>query len=95
MDDSLRTVVIPSDTMTQFLTLAFSNTNSNIETCGILAGRLEYNRLLITHVIVPKQKGTSDSCTATNEEDLFAFQDTHNLITFGWIHVRQNLIGNL
>lgn len=45
------------------------------------------NRLLVTHIILPKQKGTSDSCTTMNEEELFDIQDQHNLITLGWIHV--------
>lgn len=73
--------------MSKFLALANKNTSNNVETCGILAGRLSYNRLIITHVIVPKQHGTSDSCTTMNEEDIFEIQDQQNLITLGWIHV--------
>ncbi|EAT42056.1 AAEL006370-PA [Aedes aegypti] len=83
---SLRSVVVPTNTMAKFLALASHNTLSNVETCGILAGRLAQNKLLITHVIVPKQRGTSDSCTTMNEEDIFNYQDQHNLITLGWIH---------
>lgn len=83
---SLRPVLVPTSTMAKFLALASQNTLSNVETCGILAGRLAQNKLLITHVIVPKQRGTSDSCTTMNEEDIFNFQDQHNLITLGWIH---------
>lgn len=44
-------------------------------------------------MIVPKQKGTSDSCVTMNEEELFDFQDQHNLITLGWIHV--NIISSI
>lgn len=47
----------------------------------------ERDKLIITHMIVPKQKGTPDSCVTMNEEELFDFQDQHNLITLGWIHV--------
>lgn len=82
----LRTVVIPSKVMTHFLTLSQKSTMNNIETCGILAGKLERNKLIITHVILPKQNGTSDSCTTMNEEEIFEYQDQHNLITIGWIH---------
>lgn len=39
-------------------------------------------------MILPKQKGTPDSCTTMNEEEIFDYQDQHNLITIGWIHVR-------
>lgn len=86
-EGSLRNIVIPKNTMSVFLKLADKNTKNNIETCGILAGRLSYNRLIITHVILPKQHGTSDSCTTTNEEEIFDVQDQKNLITLGWIHV--------
>lgn len=82
----LRTVRIPSKVMTTFLLLAQRNTMSNIETCGILAGSLERHCLIITHMILPKQKGTSDSCMTMNEEEIFDYQDQHNLITIGWIH---------
>ena len=87
MEGYLRQILVPQDTMSKFLSLASKNTTNNIETCGILAGRLAYNRLNITHVIVPKQHGTADSCTTMNEEDIFDIQDQQNLITLGWIHV--------
>ncbi|XP_058823072.1 STAM-binding protein [Topomyia yanbarensis] len=83
---SLRPVIVPTNTMAKFLQLASKNTLSNVETCGILAGKLTHNQLLVTHIIVPKQKGTSDSCTTMNEEEIFNFQDQKNLITLGWIH---------
>lgn len=40
--------------------------------------------------MIPKQSGTSDSCSTMNEEDIFEFQDKKDLITLGWIHVRLN-----
>lgn len=83
----LRMVVVPKDTMYRFLLLVAENTAKNIETCGILAGKLSQNRFRLTHVIIPKQRGTSDSCNTMNEEELFDVQDQHNLITLGWIHV--------
>lgn len=86
IEGALRIVIVPSNTMTIFLNLAKMNTLNNIETCGILAGSLAKNRLLITHIIIPKQQGTSDSCTTMNEEEIFDIQDQKNLITLGWIH---------
>ncbi|KAG5308901.1 STABP protein, partial [Pseudoatta argentina] len=83
---SLRDIILPTKLMHNFLTLAFSNTTSNKETCGILAGRLERNKLMVTHLLIPEQTGTPDSCTTHNEEDIFDYQDQHNLITLGWIH---------
>ncbi|XP_063532775.1 STAM-binding protein-like A [Cydia strobilella] len=82
----LRAVVVPAGLMAQFLRLAQPNTRKDVETCGILAGKLERDQLKITHVIIPQQTGTADSCSTNNEEDIFLYQDQNNLITLGWIH---------
>lgn len=84
---SLRDMVLPTKLMHNFLMLAYSNTTNNKETCGILAGKLERNKLLVTHLLIPEQTGSPDSCLTRNEEDIFDYQDQHNLITLGWIHV--------
>lgn len=85
--NGLRKVIIPANLLSDFVVLAHPNTENNVETCGILAGRLANNEFWITHLLIPKQKGTSDSCTTQNEEDLFSVQDRYSLITLGWIHV--------
>ena len=36
----LRDVVVPTELMLKFLNLALPNTNRNVETCGILCGKL-------------------------------------------------------
>lgn len=82
----LRLVVVPSSLMETFLNLAESNTVNNVETCGILAGKMSHSELLVTHLLVPKQTGTADSCSTDNEEELFTYQDEKDLITLGWIH---------
>ena len=83
----LRDVIVPAKLMAKFMNLAQRNTELNIETCGILAGLLNHDKLIITHLLVPKQSGTPDSCATHGEEDIFDFQDAHDLITLGWIHV--------
>lgn len=82
----LRMVVLPARLMRTFLALAQQNTQCNVETCGILAGKLHRDQLIVTHLLVPKQTGTADSCTTKNEEEIFDYQDQHDLITLGWIH---------
>ncbi|KAJ8974747.1 hypothetical protein NQ317_005942 [Molorchus minor] len=57
--------------MTLFQTMARINTCKNVETCGVLTGKLEKNELIITHMILPKQNGTSDSCSTMNERRNF------------------------
>ncbi|XP_015606671.1 STAM-binding protein-like A [Cephus cinctus] len=83
---ALRDVILPNMLMQEFLKLALSNTIKNKETCGILAGRLERNQLLVTHLLIPQQTGSPDSCATHNEEDIFDYQDQHSLITLGWVH---------
>ncbi len=60
-------------------------TPAHIHTCSCLLQ--SQNTLRVTHIIVPKQKGNSDSCETVNEEELFDVQDQYDLITLGWIHV--------
>ncbi|KAI8641468.1 hypothetical protein BD408DRAFT_418087 [Parasitella parasitica] len=84
--EPLRKMLLPEGIHSKFLSIAQPNTNNKIETCGILAGTLKNNVLKITTLIIPKQIGTSDTCTTENEEDLFDIQDKHDLLTFGWIH---------
>lgn len=79
-------MTLPKDTSKRFLELADINTKRNVETCGILAGKLAQNKFIITHCILPKQKGTSDTCSTEQEHELCSVIDEHNLITLGWIH---------
>ena len=91
LEAQLRTVVVPSMVESKFLSVAQPNTSRNVETCAYLAGissgpHLGGERFRVTHLMVPEQTGTSDSCTASNEEAIFEYQDKHGLITLGWIH---------
>ena len=83
---SLSRVIVPQKLIEKFLATAQRNTTNNIETCAILAGKLGKNELRITHVIVPKQIGSADSCQTENEEEVFLIQDNYDLISIGWIH---------
>ncbi|XP_065051043.1 STAM-binding protein-like A [Rhopilema esculentum] len=82
----LRRIHVPQAIVSRFLSLASMNTLRNVETCGILAGKLAKNVFQITHLVIPKQTGTPDSCTTTNEEEMFEVQDKYDLVTLGWIH---------
>ncbi|KAI3888705.1 hypothetical protein MKX03_012894 [Papaver bracteatum] len=52
---------IPANMMEGFLRLAQENTKKNLETCGVLAGKMENRVFHITTLIIPKQQATSDS----------------------------------
>ncbi|KAL6627904.1 hypothetical protein ACP70R_031630 [Stipagrostis hirtigluma subsp. patula] len=77
---------VPVALMECFLRVAEANTARNLETCGILAGILKKRTFYVTTLIIPKQKSTSDSCQATNEEEIFEIQDKGSLLSLGWIH---------
>ncbi|XP_060205547.1 AMSH-like ubiquitin thioesterase 1 isoform X2 [Lycium barbarum] len=77
---------ISASVMDTFMKLAKSNTNKNLETCGVLAGSLKNRRFYVTALIIPKQEATSDSCQTTNEEEIFEVQDKQSLFPLGWIH---------
>jgi len=84
--DGNRNIVMSPDLVPRFLQLAHRNTVQNLETCGILTGKLSRNTFRISHLVIPKQSATPDSCTTECEEELFDVQDKHDLITLGWIH---------
>ncbi|WVZ78038.1 hypothetical protein U9M48_025813 [Paspalum notatum var. saurae] len=77
---------VPVALMDCFLRVAEANTAMNLETCGILAGTMKRTTFYVTTLIIPKQKSTSDSCQATNEEEIFEVQDKGSLLSLGWIH---------
>ncbi|TYH01761.1 hypothetical protein ES288_A09G085400v1 [Gossypium darwinii] len=77
---------VPVRMMEDFLRLARSNTEKNLETCGVLAGSLKNRVFHITTLIIPKQESTSDSCSTLNEEEIFEVQDKLSLFPLGWIH---------
>lgn len=82
----LRNVVIPRGLTNEFLKRAHPNTRKGIETCGLLMAKLVRNEFVITHLLIPKQEGTVDTCHTTDEVEQFMFQDEHDLLTVGWIH---------
>lgn len=83
----LRAVVVPGGLFAKFLHLSRTNTERNVETCAILAGKFSGNQLSISHLLVPKQSGTADSCFTESEEEVLEYQDQLGLDTVGWIHV--------
>ncbi|KAJ3121225.1 hypothetical protein HK098_003883 [Nowakowskiella sp. JEL0407] len=82
----LRQVQIPTSIISLFLKVANENTQNNIETCGILSGTLRKDTFIVTTLLIPKQKGTSDSTETMGEEELFEYQMNRDLLTLGWIH---------
>lgn len=84
----LRRMRLPAGLSDQFLRLAGANTARNVETCGILAGKLTQGEFRVTHVLVPSQTGSSDQCSTTDEgeEDACMYHVDHDLVTLGWIH---------
>lgn len=81
-----REIIIPDTLVTQFAQIANKNTSSGIETCGIISGKFKENQIIVTHLVIPKQVGTTTSCTSINEEDIYTFHTEFNLVIIGWIH---------
>ncbi|TKR80072.1 hypothetical protein L596_014203 [Steinernema carpocapsae] len=88
---SKKTVMLLSPHLiSEFAFYAKENTDANRETCGQLFGRLNRSgskdEFVVSHLLIPKQMGTSESCETTNEEDMYEYQEKHGLISLGWIH---------
>jgi len=85
-NSSMRPVQVPQDLIPTFLRIAKSNSDRGIETLGTLGGSLRNNRLVISHLVIPRQTGKSDSCTMEGLEDVWDVHDRENIIFLGWIH---------
>jgi proteasome lid subunit RPN8/RPN11 len=79
---------VPSNILQDFYHSAESNTIANIETCGVLAGKFnnQTKSFHITHVILPTQSATADTCVTSEEESLIEVQTKYDLLSLGWIH---------
>ncbi|KAJ5624153.1 hypothetical protein N7510_000462 [Penicillium lagena] len=82
----LRSVFLPADLRSRFLSVASSNTRRNLETCAILCGTLVSNALFISKLLIPEQTSTPDTCETVNESAIFDYCDSEDLMVLGWIH---------
>jgi len=82
----LRALVLPANISEEFLRAAAENTQRNVETCGMLAGKLKQNTFFVSHCVISKQSGDSESCITECENEIFDVMDRLELITLGWIH---------
>lgn len=83
---AIRPIFLPTGLKQEFLRYAAPNTRQNLEMCGILCGTCVNNALFISHLVIPKQICSSDTCETTDEEELIAFCMEQDLIILGWIH---------
>lgn len=81
----LRTVKLPRECLPRFLSIARVNTARNRETCGLLLGKDRGNKFVVTTLLIPKQRSTSDTCTMDEEELVLQFTEERHLITLGWV----------
>uniref|UniRef100_A0A7S0JCF5 MPN domain-containing protein n=1 Tax=Calcidiscus leptoporus TaxID=127549 RepID=A0A7S0JCF5_9EUKA len=87
----LRTLRIPDCLAQLFTNLAAANTNRGVETCGILLGKLlpeagGGHALKVQQLMVPNQEATANTCTTTNEDEIWDYCESHDVMTLGWIH---------
>ncbi|KAL2024866.1 hypothetical protein VTK56DRAFT_3565 [Thermocarpiscus australiensis] len=84
--EPIRPVFLPSNLRHKFLEIAADNTRRGLETCGMLCGTPINNALFISHLVIPEQKSTSDTCETENESGMLDFCIEKDLIIIGWIH---------
>ena len=86
----LRTVSVPDDIISnfKFLIVAKVNSDRHVKTLGTLCGQLCNNKFCVTHLMIPRQMGKSDSCTMDGFEDVTEIHEKEDLILIllGWIH---------
>lgn len=81
----LKSVRLPRECLPKFLSIARVNTLQNRETCGLLLGKDKGTKFVVTTLLIPKQRSTSDTCTMDEEELVLQFTEERHLITLGWV----------
>ncbi|ELU42934.1 hypothetical protein AG1IA_03035 [Rhizoctonia solani AG-1 IA] len=77
----LRQVLLPEEVIQKFMSIAKPNTLRRTETCGLLLGKARGAGFAVTTLLIPRQRGTSDTCEMIEEELILDFQETRGLIT--------------
>lgn len=85
-EPEFRPVHYPMTIVNKFGEIAEPNTKNRIETCGILCGIEKDGQLYVKNILIPDQKGTSDSCTTSNYESILSYVMGQDMIVLGWIH---------
>ncbi|KAI8966304.1 hypothetical protein F5Y11DRAFT_343693 [Daldinia sp. FL1419] len=84
--EPLRSVFLPSQLRSKFLSIAADNTRRGLEMCGILCGTAVKNALFVRCLLIPEQTSTSDTCETENENTMLEFCMNNDLLILGWIH---------
>ncbi|KAG8712368.1 hypothetical protein FRC11_000320 [Ceratobasidium sp. 423] len=80
----LRQVLLPEEVIQKFMSIAKPNTLRETETCGLLLGTARAGGFAVTTLLIPRQRGTKDTCEMIEEELILEFQESRGLITLGW-----------
>jgi len=85
---TLTSVYMTDNLVPGFVKMAANNTKRDIETCGVLTGKFLHSEdaYLITHCVIPKQKGSANTVQTLCEEELIGVQEKYGVVTLGWIH---------
>ncbi|CAD5124372.1 unnamed protein product [Dimorphilus gyrociliatus] len=82
----LKQIFVPGDLVDKFVSLSKECTKKGIEFCSFIGGKLSNNAFHATHLIIPSQEGTPDSCAAINEDEIWEAMSSKDLLQIGWIH---------
>ena len=84
---AFKIVEVPKQLPNEFLDIAKENSLKNMETCSITDGKNAGKKFIVTHLFIPKQQGTSDSCIAVDEDLTNNALQQNSCSVLGWIHV--------
>lgn len=82
---SLKPVDVPRDILKRFMALSAANTELQIETLGLLMGKIRSDKYIVTTLLIPNQSGGQDWCTMEDDDMIVQFQERRFLVTLGWV----------
>lgn len=80
-------VRLPACAISRFVSIAAVDTAQNHGACGLLLGKRKNDRYYVTTLLIPRQKGTSTSCTVLEEDLVVGFQQERQLLALGSVSI--------
>ena len=81
-----RPLISPGDLEDSFLAATAENTGKGIESCALLCGIISDEVTRLTHLVLPRQRGTENTVEMLEDVDVDLCVMSEGLSILGWIH---------
>ena len=84
--NELKRFISPRNLEEAFLEVSAGNTSQGIETCALICGAIKPDSIVVSHLVFPKQTGTTITVDMSDDVDVDLYLLETGLSVLGWIH---------